>query len=71
MVFFEADSVVAEADVAPQMKDEFTRKILRVMGPPCYHQESAALCSGKLLRFVVLFPPGQGKCTVMCLSYFE
>jgi len=58
LVFFEADSAVPDADVAPQMKDEFIRKILQVMGPLCYHHESAALCSGKLLLFVVLFPPG-------------
>ncbi len=60
-MFFEADSAVPEADVAAQMKDEFIRKTLQVMGPLCYHHESAALCSGKLLLFGVLFPLDQGK----------
>jgi len=61
LVFFEADSAVPEADVTGQMKDEFIRKILQVMGPLCYDHEFAALCSGKPLLFGVLFPLGQGK----------
>jgi len=32
LVFFKADSAVPEADVAAQMKDEFIRKILQVLG---------------------------------------
>ena len=60
-MFFEADSAIPEADVTAQMKDEFIRKILEVMGLLCYHHESSALCSGKLVLFAVLFPLGQGK----------
>lgn len=39
-------------------------EILEVMGLLSYHHESAALCSGKLLLFAVLFPLGQMHCDV-------
>jgi len=67
LVFFEADSAVPEADVAPQMKDEFIRKILQVMGR---YAITLNLLPSAVASFCFLLSCSL-QATVMCLSYFE